>query len=641
MSMGDGMIFTRTALTFAICLVAFPAFGAEQAKDTPKAKPPVDLDEPFVMPDGLEEMPSESVDDEIGELDKLELKWGGRIQTDLRFQVQPKSAGIFYDTKDDTFYSRDDISTGVRRNENIFKLKLDALYGRFTGVVDVDFVWLGYPGNIDGIGDLSLNDRTSPYYIQANALYVEATDIFLDGMDLRIGQQLVQWGKADQFNPTNNLNANDLEDVLMFGEQRANMMVRLDYNPWSSFVLSGVLVPVFKPALLPRSSSLGLLMNDRMPFVSSSLRYRMHYEKAFAERPKDLLPTRYPTVTSAVEPQLPDLSFGNMQFAFRLAYTLLDQDIAISYYRGRHDIPQAIGNHTVLSDQALCSRDDPADCVNGLLETTAQVAYPEMQVVGWNMAGEIPLDWISQSLGGIGYRLEVGVYFPQELRAKLTQDEINMGMIVQPAGEYDYDNDGQPGGPKPIVVEDTPFAKWTLGFDYSFGAHVMANLMWVHGLADEFGAGDFFHEGWAVRQGGVVVDDESAFEQCAIFEGTAACGPRYASEIIRPRIGDYAVLGVDIRFADDQALFRLFAILDMGPYYRDYYDEAEGSRVRKYMDIFGDGFSAILFPEFDFNFGNGFELGVGGLIQMGKNYTKFGDPAASGSFVWTRARYSY
>lgn len=213
--------------------------------------------------------------------------------------------------------------------------------------------------------------------------------------------------------------------------------------------------------------------------------------------------------------------------------------------------------------------------------------------------------------------------------------------MVQPAGEYDYDSDGEPGGPQPLVVEDIPFAKWTLGLDYSLGSHVMVNLMWVHGMADDFGAGDFFHEGWVVRQGGVLVSDDSAFEQCAIFEGTAACGPRYAREIIRPKIGDYAVFGLDVKFDDDKALIRLFTVFEVSPYYEDYYDEAAGERVRKYISPYWDSFSCILFPEFNYNFGNGLDLGFGALIQIGKIYTKFGDPAASGSFVWTRARFSY
>ncbi len=643
------------------------AKGDEEGEAAPADEgAPAELDEPFEMPKALDEpfedpgmiLPGPTAGPEaqaldLPVLDKIELRWGGKVQSDVRFQIQPKTTGIHYDREAGTFYERDDITRGMRRNENIFKLKLDAIYGRFAGVVDVDFVWLGYPEDIEGIADLSTRHKVAPYYFEAQAAYVEATDIVVDGLDLRVGQQLIQWGKADQFNPTNNINPNDLEDVVLFGQQSANLMARLDYQvPGStdwlhSTLFSAVLVPIFQPALLPRSGVLGLAMTDRLPFISSSLRQRLHYEKAFAERPKDLVPVRYATVTNEVNAQLPDKSFGNMQFAFRLATTLGGQDLAFSYYRGRHDLPQAIQNHTIQLQQPFCDRDDPDTCIDGLLQTVATVAYPKIEVLGFNMAGEIPLDWISDSLGGLGYRLELGVYMPQEMRAKLTQDEVVLGFVVQPAGEYDYDGDGEPGGPRPLIVEDRPFAKWTIGLDYSFGAHVMANLMWVHGMADDFGAGDFFHEGWVVRQGGVNVSDDTAFEQCAIFEGTAACGPQYAEEILRSKIGDYAVFGLDIKWDDDKALLRLFTVWEVSAYYRDYYDEAAGERVRKYIKpswksfYDTDGFSCILFPEFNYNFGNGFDLGFGALLQIGKNYTKFGDPATSGSFVWTRARFSY
>jgi hypothetical protein len=46
-------------------------------------------------------------------------------------------------------------------------------------------------------------------------------------------------------------------------------------------------------------------------------------------------------------------------------------------------------------------------------------------------------------------------------------------------------------------------------------------------------------------------------------------------------------------------------------------------------------------PEFNYNFGNGFELALGALLQLGADHTKFGDPAAGGSLVFTRARFSF
>ncbi len=53
------------------------------------------------------------------------------------------------------------------------------------------------------------------------------------------------------------------------------------------------------------------------------------------------------------------------------------------------------------------------------------------------------------------------------------------------------------------------------------------------------------------------------------------------------------------------------------------------------------GFSASIFPELDYNFGNGLELGAGALVLLGARTTKFGDPAAGGTEVFTRGRYSF
>jgi hypothetical protein len=574
--------------------------------------------------------------------DELEYRFGGKLQSDLRFRPDDKSVG--------SYYKRLEWKPGVARNENIVKLKLDAVYGDVSAIVDIDFVWLGHPEQIIEVGELADRARIDPYYLQTHAAYIQASDLFIEGLDLRIGEQLVLWGVGDQFNPTNNLNSNDVEDVLMFGEQVANFMVRLDYTieQWS---ISGVLVPVFKPAQLPHSAGLGLALVDRTPFMEQSLRLRSDFENALSQA------LYYPTVVSRVSTRMPERNFENMPFAVRLAGNLFGQDVALSFYQGRHDFPLPVKNQVgqTIFDEALCdpAKDpsDPANCINGVLETNVELAYPKMKVVGFNMAGEIPLDWISNSLLGLGYRIELGVYFPDSVDYTITKDDIDLfgvPSLVQPGGEYDY----HLGGRRPLIVDDTPFAKWVLGLDYTFGSHVMINLMWVHGMSDEFGAGDFLNSGFVVRQSQMTADEPLTcfFENFDITdpdpEGSAAtaasvCGQRNVKEILRPRIGDYAVLGIDFKFADDRALLRLFAILDLSGYYQSYYDEAAGRRVRKYLDIFGDGFSMILFPEFNYNFKNGFDLGCGALLQLGKNYTKFGDPAAGGSLIWTRARYRF
>ena len=112
-------------------------------------------------------------------------------------------------------------------------------------------------------------------------------------------------------------------------------------------------------------------------------------------------------------------------------------------------------------------------------------------------------------------------------------------------------------------------------------------------------------------------------------------------EILRPRIGDYLVLGADFKFLDDKVLLRLFTIWDLTPLERESWDPQREERVKRRLALFGaDGFSAVLFPQFSYQFGNGLETSIGALVQLGKGYTKFGDPAAGGSLLWTKVRFS-
>jgi hypothetical protein len=563
---------------------------------------------------------------------ELDLRWGGRLQTDLRFRTETKGIGRYYE--------RVELPVGVSRNENIFKLKLDAAVGPITGVCELDFVYYGYAGELAGIGELSLREQVDPYRIEAHAVYIEATNLFVDGLDLRVGQQQVLWGKGDQFNPTNTINANDLEDPLLFGEQLANVMVKLDYTPGTTWTFSGVLVPIFKPALLPGSAPLGVIASDRLPMVDEQLRWRVHAEKAFTEQ---LL--GYPTTMVRAVPDLPERSLENMQWAARVAGTVWEQDIALTYYWGRTDMPQPYLNITSLSKERRCDPLDAANCINGLLETEVHLGYPRMQVVGINMAGEIDLGKLWSKLRPMGYRAEVGVYFPQAASLILIQDELDFGgMLSRPAGEYRYNLDPRSSFPRPLVVEDTPFAKWVVGLDYTLTQHIYVNLQWVHGMADEFGAGDFFNEGWSVRQGGVT--SIQPMLPCLGAADNEKClaekGEQTATEIMRPRLGDYLVLGVDVKLLSERLLLRLFTIWDLRGIYEEKWDADQNRRVRQHHSMFTEkGFSAVIYPEIQYNVGQGFELGAGALLMLGQDHTKFGDPAAGGSQVFTRARFSF
>ena len=565
---------------------------------------------------------------------QIDLRWGGRVQSDIRFRTAAVGLG--------GYYARTELPAGVARNENIFKLKLDAGYDRFTAVAELDFVFYGYSQQLEGIGDLSLREKVDPYRIEGQALYIEAVDLFVNGLDVRIGQQQVFWGKGDQFNPTNTINSNDIEDPLLFGEQVANMMVKVDYTPGTTWTFTGVLVPIFKPALLPDSAFIGLSAADRLPMVDSALRWRLHTEKAFTESVLG-----FPTVVQTAIPDLPERTAANMQWAFRVAGTLWDQDIALSYYYGRTDTPQAYLNVTRLKNDPRCDPNDATRCIRGMLETETRLGYPRMQVIGLNMAGQVNLlGWLSSKIKPIGYRVEAGLFLPQAATISLLQEEMDFGLYTQPAGEYVYHFDVSGSGrfPRPLVVDDTPFAKWVVGLDYTFNKYVYTNLQWVHGFPDEFGAGDFITEGWAVRSGGT--GDLSLAAPCLFDPNPQKClataGEKVAVETLRPRLGDYLVLGVDIRLLSQKMLVRLFGILDLIGIYEERWDEVVGERVREHLGMFTSrGFSAVIYPEVQYNFGNGFELGAGALVMLGDTDSKFGDPATGGSQVFTRARFTW
>ncbi len=560
---------------------------------------------------------------------EIQLNWSGMIRTDIRFRVNDISVGKWYD--------RTDAGPGVSRNDNLFRLKLVADAGRFAGVAEVDFSYYGFALGLEGFEDIYRQEVIDAFRIEARAAYIQANNLLIDGLDLRIGQQVVAWGVGDQFNPTNVVNAPDLEDPLLFGEQLANVMVKLDYSPKGDLVFSALMVPVFRPALLPRTAPLGLSFAERLPFTNSALRYRVHTESWFVAR------QGFPTSVEGAQVITPDFSLENIQWAGRIAGNVLGQDLALMFYYGRSPIPQSFISVATLDSRARCNPIDPTDCIEGMVQSTTGLYFPRFWMLGFNATGELPnpLSLISKTIKGIGYRIELGIFFPQAMSAAVIQQELDFGNgISLPSGEYPYPNG------RPNSVDSTPFPKWVVGLDYTFTSNVYLNIQWVHGLVNEFGAGGLFSDGVAVRAGGFVGDTLKS-GTCAI-KVTAAAGGQSEDfsdcvyELTRPRIGDYLVAGLDLKFLDQKGLLRIFLLFDLVGVTEDRPGKLAGTRVKTHHGPFSEkGFSMVVFPELTYNFGKGFELSAGALLQFGNEWTVFGDPAAGGHQIWTRARFTY
>ncbi len=547
-----------------------------------------------------------------------EMEVGGSLTTDIRYRPFGMEAGHWYQDLS--------LEPGFTRNQNTLNL-LGRVRGDGVGaVVDLDLVYLGFSEELAGLDDLTRREQLDPFRFEAHSAYVEARDLGLKGLDLRFGQQLVQFGAGDQFNPTNNLNADDLEDPLRFGDQLGNIMVRMDYSPRGNWTGTVAVVPVFKPALLPATAPVGFASTAALPWEEPALRWRVHSEQALA---RDAL--GYPTIVATATPQLPDPTLENMQVGVNVGGYVGLHDVALSYYRGFSDFPVAAANHTTAVAGQQCNPDDPEDCIDGLLMTEATLVYPRIQVLGLNASGEIGLlNRLTPRILPIGYRAEVALVFPERQVLKITQDDLDLGFIQYPAGEYDYQLDGE----LPTSLSDQPFLKWVLGLDYSFGRHVYLNVQWVHGLPDENGAGAFWQpDQWVVRDAGMDTDlaDTTA---CALNEDGELC----TWEVSRPRVGDYLVMGTDLMWGDNT--LRLFGIWDMVGLAEEHVEGNERVRTR-HGPLSREGFSAVLYPEFMHNFGNGLELGAGALILLGQPASKFGDPAGGGTQLFARGKYSF
>jgi hypothetical protein len=125
------------------------------------------------------------------------IKLGGYLQTDNRLCL-----------KDDNEFSWQE-----------YRLSLKAEAKPLEKARFYSEVWLrswGFP-NVQNISDLKDKNMVSTWNLDLREAYVDFYSFLSDNLDIRIGRQRIAWGTGDKFNPTDNLNPYDLEDIWDFG----------------------------------------------------------------------------------------------------------------------------------------------------------------------------------------------------------------------------------------------------------------------------------------------------------------------------------------------------------------------------------------------------------------------------------------
>ncbi|RJO71592.1 MAG: hypothetical protein C4523_04495 [Myxococcales bacterium] len=332
---------------------------------------------------------------------------------------------------------------------------------RVRAVVDTRLRFYGF-NEAAQLPELVSRDRIDPYSLHLDEAYLWVKGLIWDGIDLKFGRMIQNWGTADQFNPTDNLNARDLSDPLDYSAKVPNQMIELDIYPADWLTLSFVWVPVFKPSQLPASATLG---------------FAVEYGKngCFARaptpplRPEDVetLGEQFmlldPCALNFVDPEVrtvnPPLKIGNSQAAAKAKFLVGDFDFSLSYYYGRFSFPVALD--AVAFVDASASQPGEID-----VKYIAEIMYPRMHVAGFDFS------YSAEWLFDVGFVGEIAVIFPEK---------VTFGMRAYQGGtelpNLRFSN---------VNVRDEPFVKATAGFDYTFSSWLYANFMYVRGFFDEF-----------------------------------------------------------------------------------------------------------------------------------------------------------
>lgn len=193
------------------------------------------------------------------------------------------------------------------RNQSIIQLELKSnLSNNYSFFSSIEFR-----------NDLSDSERDRVYLKET---YI---DLYTNKMDLRVGKQVILWGKADGFNPTSNLNPIDYSDILDTDDEEIGIFAlsaKLYLGDWE---VQGVISPTFQSSIFPSAKS---RWQEELP---------SHFFNGGEERPVQF---------HWNDVKLPGNKFSDTQYAVKVSRNFNDIDFSVSYYNGWNDIPDVSNN---------------------------------------------------------------------------------------------------------------------------------------------------------------------------------------------------------------------------------------------------------------------------------------------------------
>ena len=443
------------------------------------------------------------------------------------------------------------------RSDNTFRLTGAFTYEQVNVVADASITYSGR-SDVYELQTLQRRSAVDPFYFESEALYIQIKDFIVDGFDLKVGRQIVEWGSADRFNPTSVINSLDLEDPQDFGRRVANEMINITFAPdweiegedtpvFSDFQFQLVFVPTFRSSLVPYSSEYAFGGPDQFRRFAKSevLNNLIDLQELFVKY--------HGAILYNVKVEEPSDSIENSQVGLHMGFSLYGIDFGfMAYYGFDHNVqPRDVNVHATATDRDVSAAIDAeignvfgteqerqnlmnlmdAFSYDGISTVTADtdvtVIYPHVWVVGADFATS--LDFI----GGVGLWGEFTVTF---------HDDVPIYLDINGAKQTDYQ------------VKKGYFFKAVVGLDNSFTKWLYVNTQYIYGFVDEFGDNDVEHY-WMINA------DFKALNEQMLFRLSIVMNLLDPSAIIMPSLsfklwpGTEMVLGALIHAGKDDSTF--------------------------------------------------------------------------------------
>lgn len=364
----------------------------------------------------------------------------GSPEVNLKGDIKFFGSAYTEDNKDDDFEPHGAGDYNLNRGE--LHLKLDGYISDNVSYKSLLYFTYGVRQTADDLEELQVDEGGTAETDGLDTELKEASFTLMDfgapGLDLTIGRQRVRWGTSDEYNVIDNLNPVDFGNLYTFDPDYFvahlpmdgfNMEYRLPTDTTLRF--QAVYFFSFKPSTLPSSfkARSTALMQDKLEELTGDYGFLTGDAAIVLDDP-------------------PDYSVGNGPIGLRVSGNMLNMDWGLSYYHGYVSLPVV---HRIESDISIISG----------TTLTSRLDYPRLDVVGFDLAGEVE---------SVGIWAEVGCYWPEDYKVRQTTRFLT-------TTETKY-----------IKLFERPYCKYTVGFDYTFGigTGLYWNTQFNHGYYDEF-----------------------------------------------------------------------------------------------------------------------------------------------------------